>query len=222
MALLKNGILGGIKGTVGPVVGSKWRNLDVLKSKPRPTTKNPKEGQVIQRSKFGMVNNFLKGMKSFIEIGFQSREQRISPMNAAVRYCLERAVVCQSQMFHLDYQKVKISLGPLPVATDLAIMINANGELNLSWSALREIDPSVKMERDNDKVMVAVYDPLKQRSCGSCGEFKRSDFSVGFQLPLAFIGMPLYVWTFFMSESGKQVSDSIYLGTVTVNEQSAL
>lgn len=222
MGTLRNGILGGIRGKVGPVVGAKWRNLDVLKARPKPTTKDPKEAQVYQRSIFGMVNSSLKGLKKFIKIGFQSSKKTMSPMNAAVQYSLRRAVSANAQTFYLDYSKVKISLGPLPVATNLAVLLQPNQELSIAWSAYREIDPAVQMERDNDKLMVAIYDPFKKRLYGSDGIFKRSDLSAGFQLPLAFIGIPLHIWFFFTSESGKLVSDSVYLGSVTVTGQIAL
>lgn len=55
MAIIRQGILGGLRGRIGNVVGTGWKGRAVLKSLPL-TVANPRTaGQVLQRSKFSIL-----------------------------------------------------------------------------------------------------------------------------------------------------------------------
>lgn len=70
MAKLSSGILGGISGTVGNVVGGRWRGINYIRSKPT-SVKNPNtEAQRTQRMRFRLVITLLKKIRLFITIGF--------------------------------------------------------------------------------------------------------------------------------------------------------
>lgn len=58
MAKLLQGILGGISGSVANVVGSSWKGIPVIKSKPLSVANPKTAGQVAQRGKFANVVNF--------------------------------------------------------------------------------------------------------------------------------------------------------------------
>lgn len=51
MARLNQGILGGISGAIGNVVGSSWKGIAVIKSKPLSVANPQSAGQVAQRTK---------------------------------------------------------------------------------------------------------------------------------------------------------------------------
>jgi hypothetical protein len=58
MGKIPQGILGGVSGSVGGVVGTSWKGINVIKTKPL-TVANPRTaGQVAQRTKFGNVTKF--------------------------------------------------------------------------------------------------------------------------------------------------------------------
>lgn len=60
MATIKQGILGAFSGKVGSVVGSSWKGIAIMKSRPASVA-NPKTAkQVIQRSKMTAVVGFAK------------------------------------------------------------------------------------------------------------------------------------------------------------------
>ena len=52
MGVIKRGILGGFSGSVANVVGSSWKGIAVMKSKPLSVANPRTAGQVAQRSKF--------------------------------------------------------------------------------------------------------------------------------------------------------------------------
>lgn len=52
MGVIKQGILGGFSGKVGGVVGSSWKGISVMKSRPQSVANPKTAGQVAQRNKF--------------------------------------------------------------------------------------------------------------------------------------------------------------------------
>lgn len=51
MAVIKQGILGGFQNSIGSVVGSSWKGINVMKSKPVSVSNPRTAGQVLQRTK---------------------------------------------------------------------------------------------------------------------------------------------------------------------------
>lgn len=52
MAKIPQGILGGLSGKIGGVVGSSWKGINVLKTKPLSVANPKTAGQIAQRTKF--------------------------------------------------------------------------------------------------------------------------------------------------------------------------
>jgi len=52
MAKIPQGILGGISGKIGGIVGSSWKGINVIKTKPLSVANPKTAGQVAQRTKF--------------------------------------------------------------------------------------------------------------------------------------------------------------------------
>ena len=72
MATFRKGILGSFSGTVGPVVGATYRGQDVLRSRPRKSTKPATDLQMMQRRKFGKAVQFITPAKMIIADYFGS------------------------------------------------------------------------------------------------------------------------------------------------------
>lgn len=60
MGVIKRGILGGFSKKVGPVVGSSWKGIDVIKSKPVSVANPNTPAQQAQRSAMRAANVFLR------------------------------------------------------------------------------------------------------------------------------------------------------------------
>jgi len=58
MGKIPQGILGGVSGKVGGVVGTSWKGINVIKTKPLSVANPRTSGQVAQRTKFGNVTSF--------------------------------------------------------------------------------------------------------------------------------------------------------------------
>ena len=60
MARLSQGILGGISGTIGNVVGSSWKGIAIVKTKPLSVANPKTAGQIRQRTKMSNAVSFAK------------------------------------------------------------------------------------------------------------------------------------------------------------------
>ncbi len=60
MGTFEKGYLGGFSGKVGTAVGSTWKGLNVLRSRPpRKRKGQPSDLQLQSQAKFGLITNFL-------------------------------------------------------------------------------------------------------------------------------------------------------------------
>jgi len=114
MAIITKGILGGFSGTVGTVVGSTWRGIEYMRSRPTfPKDRQFTPAQVDQQLKFGLVTRFTQTIADLLNLTYKHYADRQTGRNSAVSYLLQHAVTGSSPGFQLDYAKVLVSRGPL-------------------------------------------------------------------------------------------------------------
>lgn len=66
MAKIPQGILGGVSGKIGGVVGSSWKGINVIKTKPLSVANPQSAGQVAQRTKFSNTVAFAVAILSTV------------------------------------------------------------------------------------------------------------------------------------------------------------
>jgi len=210
MGLITKGILGSISGTVGPVVLCTVNSQEVIKSKPKKSTKAPVQSQLDQRSKFAMITEFISYMKNIIVLGYQiHKNKKASPTNIAVKYHLENAITGVSPDFKIDFTKVVISVGKL--ATSFAAGVPAEGrKFNLTWDDYH--DNEDKVLRNTDYLVVLFYDEITKLFLTYRKMAVRGDLALEIPISHRFIVNPIHCWTFFVSADGLTTSKSEYLG----------
>lgn len=92
MGTYNKGILGAFSGKVGPVVGASWRGIEVLRSTPKKTSREPTENQLAQREKFKAVTKFITPLKIIMSRYFGTDSGEQSRANRAMGYHLKEAV----------------------------------------------------------------------------------------------------------------------------------
>lgn len=213
MAKLQIGILGAISGAVGTVVGAVVRGVATIRAKPKKSTKPPVQSQINQRSKFGLMTGFLANAKSEIEIGYQSYNNVMSPMNAAVQFNLKNAITGVTPDFKVDYPNVQISKGSLLGSSTITVAAVAGAMLNITWDVTAELSESDQLLRSTDEGVIMLYAENGKRFLHSIGTITRGDGLINVHLPKVFVGDKLHTWFFFMTADGKSVSTSQYLGS---------
>lgn len=214
MGIIKQGILGGFKNKTGAVVGVFWRNLNVIRALPRPSSKPPTILQIEHRSKFALVTGFLSYVSDFIDASYKGKAGSSSGMNEAVKYHMKEAVTGIAPNFTINYAKLMFSTGKLYNPLIYDAVPAATAKIDFSWS-LDGADGKSKDATDNINVMV--YNPSKNKFVTLRAAVTRSALTFSLQLPPPFIGDEVHCYFNFSSvlKDGLH-SDSIYVKAVTV------
>lgn len=213
MAINRNGYIGPFRGKLGPAVGSIWRGIQVIKALPAPSDEPRSLKQ--QQLKFGLVTNFLGSMSEYIKLRYQKHKTGPTPMNVAVGYHLNNAVIGAFPNYRIDYQKVcltdpgpkKIDELQLPVLTVLP-----QYELKMDWV----YEPIKTHSNGTDDVKIVFYSEASNTFITNGSGYIRDDKSLLMSFPDFLAGDLLHGWAFLVSKDQKTLSASVYLRSVTV------
>ena len=211
MGTIKKGILGGFSGKVGTVVGGSWKGIAYMRSLPQKV-KNPRtDGQMSQRSKFALALGILKPMTPFLRTGWKLYAHKQTPMNAAMSYTLANAISGAYPDYEIDPSKVLVSRGSLATAANAATTA-AGGSIEFSW----DDNSGVGSAKQTDKALIAVLNTAKGEAITDTAGAERTTGTQTVTLPADWFGDTVEVYLGFISEDGKEVANSVYLGSVAI------
>lgn len=210
MGRTNKGIMGDISGTVGTVVGAKWRGKSYLRSKPDvKKTAKKSDRQLAQQAKFSVATTFLQGMKDLLEIGFKTTAVGLTGQNKALGHMLRKAITGTYPDFSIAYNKVMVSQGTLLNAFDAKAAATKEA-IQFSWTD----NSFVSNADDSDQVLMAAYCPEFNCTVYRIGA-ARSTGSDTLQLP-GFSGRLVHTWVSFISTDEEEIATSLYTGEVTI------
>lgn len=215
MAIFSKGILGGFSGKVGNVIGSSWKGIDYMRSKPTKVNDPKTEAQLSQRQKFRLIMSFLRKVKPILDRGFRTNTGKMSPINSASSYNLRNAITGDYPDQEIDYMSVLVSRGQLLPARGASAESTNPNQVSFSWTD----NSGIGSARPDDEAMILVYNRDKDRAIYIAGNGPvRQDEGYVLDLPETFGGDTVEVYLAFVSEDGDTASDSEYLGSITVAE----
>lgn len=213
MATISKGILGGFSGTVGPVVGANWRGMDVIRSRPKSSKRNPTEKQLEQQLKFKLAISFLQPIKSIQSLYFGMGSGVKSRVNMAVSYTISTAIQMVAGLPELIYNKVLITRGELTSFRNPVLTTQPGGVLHLEWE-----DNSTQGDAaPKDQVSIVCYCAELNNWEIYEGIVMRSDLIADVTLPAYCLGKTMEVYAFLNNEKQTAASTSLYLGQHLVN-----
>lgn len=210
MAIVTGGINGPFKGKVGSIIGYQLNGQNVIKGLPKKSAKN-KRGSVAQkacRSKFIKIQQFLKPILPFIQIGFnmEARSRQLSAHNAAKSYSLLNAFTVDGE---LDYSKVLVTYGDLPSPLDVNVDKDDVG-LHFTWTD----NSTRRTDQSNDQVMLLAYDLEKGDTHFMFSGARRKAGHETLEISKGSKGKELHLWIAFISDDRQLISMSTYAGSV--------
>jgi len=211
MGRIKKGILGGFSGKVGTVVGANWKGIAYMRSFPLKVRDPKTLAQRSQRSKFALTVNLLKPMNALLRIGWKLYAHGQSPINAAVSYTLANAITGVYPDYQIDPSKVLISRGGLAPAFN-AEVTPANGAIIFEW----DDNSGTSAAKQTDKALLAVVNPAKSDAVFDTEGAERSAGVQSLNLPAHWVGDEVLSYIGFVSEDGRELANSLYLGRITV------
>ncbi|REL23931.1 hypothetical protein DYD21_20675 [Rhodohalobacter sp. SW132] len=211
MAKLSSGILGGISGTVGNVVGGRWRGIDYIRSKPA-SVKNPNtEAQRNQRMRFRLVITLLRKMQPFVVIGFRKGRKNQTEMNYAMSVNVRNAISGTYPDLEIDPQALVVSVGDLQGSSTAGLDLSVAETAIFTWIN----ESGVGNASDNDAAMALLYNVDKDAVIYKLHGASRADENLAVTLPESWSGDSVAGYLTFRSETNRGVSNSQFLGTET-------
>lgn len=210
MARYTKGALGAFSGKLGNVVGSNWRQIDYLRSLPRPSKKPASPLQMAQRAKFALVTSFLSTIRDVLNVGFgDTKRGRSTGYNEAMKVMLTQGISGEYPDFEIDYEKVILSKGGLAPVPSMEFMEDGPLSIEFSWESV----VNGKNSFEDDDVVILLYNKTKNLF-SIYEEVQRKDETFSAVMPNSFEGDELVSWVFLVKRDGNTTSPSQYVGEV--------
>lgn len=205
MGVIKQGVLGGFQGKVGPVVGSSWKGISVLKSKPVSVANPRTAGQVAQRSKMSNIVAFasliLAGIIKPLWDRFASQMSGYNDFTAT-------NIALFEEEFPSIPSDLIISKGKM-LSTPITSQVTTNGSetVKITWSD----DSGSGLKLATDEVYALAFNPTSGGVGFASASERRSDLSSSFEMSKRnMTGQTVYFYLAFRRADGTVVSDNSY------------
>jgi hypothetical protein len=165
----------------------------------------------MQRAKFSLALNFLKPMNGLLRTGWKLYAYRQSPINAAMSYTIANAITGNYPNYAIDPGKVFVSRGSLSPAANAAATATG-GNLVFSWND----NSGSSTAKQTDKALLAVVNPAKSEAVFDTAGAERTAGTQSVPLPTDWVGETVETYIGFISDDGREIANSVYLGSIAV------
>lgn len=215
MAEIKNGILGGFTGKIGPVSGYVRHGRNVMRTSSSTVRDKATPKRLAQREKMRVCNSFINAFSGtgIFARTFPNADHGGSGYNRAMKVLMNSALEGVYPHYHILYDKFLISKGDLPAPKNATANTGATGNLVFSWA-----DNSTEgSARPNDMVILVAYFAEKQQKLVySLDAAERRDKSSTLVINDYYKGSFAETWIGFVSKDGTIASNSVYTGQLVV------
>lgn len=210
MGVILKGANGGFRGKAGSVIGSSWKSIDYIKGLYKKSNKPASPEQLEQQTRFRLLMRFLMPLKGFVRVGYGERKVSThTPMNVAFQENIKRVLSGTYPDLEIDYTQIRIADGYSAGGTEAAT-VDA-GILSVNWDTTLN---AMYDQRDDDLIYVMLYHPVSDQFVAPPTPPQRVDGTVDIVLPPQMLSDVGHVWLFSANRKGRNVSRSVYLGTL--------
>lgn len=205
MGVLKQGILGGVKGKVGSVVGSSWKGIATLRALPLSVANPRTAAQVGNRERFSSVVALATVLLSAVIKPLNDRfASGMSGYNLFVQRCkgafLDNGTFVPAQLIVSRGKLGATSMLPATSITgDMYVDVNFDNVLRNGYQSLTDMVFAFVV--DSSGSVLGVYPGGGTRNDGN--------FSVNLNRPLV-VGEKIYPYLSFLRTDGTMCADSTY------------
>jgi hypothetical protein len=221
MATYKQGVHGDFSGRVGNIVGSSWKGRSVMKIRPAKVNNPRTPAQQANRGRFSLMGRFLSTQSRLIRIGWNAVAQNTTAFNEAMRFNLAEAIGGEHPDQFIDFSKIKLSSGQLPVPANLQAAGASAQSLNLTW----ENNSGQELANGSDLLMVGLYNQDSEEGYTLTGNFTREQEAALIALPDNWKNRTVEVFVFMVStlgigslNSAEYISPTVYAGNVVLTD----
>lgn len=208
MAIIHQGILGAMSGSIGPVTSYMRNGKNILRTRRNTGVVKSTTARLAQREKILLCNNFTRAFTGtgFFNKSFPAYGHGGTGYNRATSCLMHLAISGSYPGQYPDWPKVLIARGPLPSAINLTVSKDSTGLCTFSWSD----NSGIGTARATDQVILCAYAPVKSQAVFTLKAGIRSQGTA--TLHAALLGSdPIATWISFMNEK-EDVADSVFGG----------
>ena len=134
MAVIKTGIHGGFRGKVARVVGHQLNGRDVMRGLPRRRTTPPTAGELPNRARSKVPQDWSGPITDFLRIGFQDYQPTYQGFVAAKSYNSKHALKTDNGIdFYIDPSLALVSFGTLEQADTASVDVSVANQITVNW-----------------------------------------------------------------------------------------
>ena len=211
MATFNKGILGGFNGKLGTVVGTSWKGISIMRSQGNRKSGKYSDAQLTQQMRFGLMIKFIGKFTDLLNLTFKDLAKGVTAPNAALSYNIRNGIAGTYPNYSLAYPQLLLSRGNHLNAEAPTAKAGAAGIVNFNWTD----NTGVGTAKEDDKAILMVYAPDINQAAYTLDGAARSAAADSLTLS-HFSGRTVHTWVAFVSADGKNFSDSVYTGAVTV------
>ena len=212
MAIISQGILGGVSGKVGNVIGASWKGIDYIRIMPSSVTNPQTDGQLTQRQKMSVVIRFMQPLSEFLRTGFKQFAVKMSGFNAGTSYNLKNGLTGTYPNIAIDYPNALVARGNLPGVLNQVASSTVAGTVKFDW----ENNSGEVGASSLDKTLLVVYNPSQNQAVTVSQLAERADGTQTVTVPDSFSGDLVQCYMAYITADGVEVSNSGFCGAVTV------
>lgn len=137
---------------------------------------------------------------------------KYTAFNVAMSYMLSNAMTGEYPDFSIDMSKVLVSRVSLTGALN-GTATSVNSVFTLVWDE----NSGSGNANQTDKTLIVVFNPARAESVFTTGGNQRIAGTEDIAVPSDWVGEGVEVFLGFITEDGKDVANSSYLGSVTIS-----
>ena len=213
MAKIEQGILGPFRGTVGTVIGYRWRDRWCMRARPSHYNDRRSEAQLQQRGRFKAMIQFASPATPLLRLGLRAwaAEHGLTEGNAFLRlnhgcFASVASITSLTSMASItsgiDFPRLRFSWGSLPGLTGGVARRVDGTTVSVGWER--------GLGRGADRVHIYAYCPAAGWGL-AVADAARGAKQAQFTLPQEFAGEEVHLWAFAVNAEGV-ASETVYLG----------
>ncbi|MGY4386607.1 hypothetical protein ACVWYN_003662 [Pedobacter sp. UYP24] len=214
MGILLNGPNGPVIGKVGANVSYMLNGRNVIRIHPNKGKRNVKSLSLKQQAncmQMSVINELFEELKPLLKVGFSAAAAGTAKNYHNIATALNKPGALKGEFpnIEIDYQKLLISIGNLPLPSTTAVDLDGDN-LIFSWST----DQNEVGISPQDQAMILVFFPENKESISFCYSSMRSEGQKIIALPDYLSGKVMETYLSFVSDDRTRVATSLYMGRI--------
>lgn len=213
MAKLDDSLLSGSRGRTGRLVVANVNGVEILKVRPKKSTKAVSPKQELIRQRMKVTYSFIESYKIYASTFFGTKVGMKSPYNQAMSNLLNAFKLDYSQMeINIAYPEISFSKGTLLIAQPMGISSTVAQQITLEWYN----NSGGNTDRDTDQLQVLCAIEGEPGTLFFQNQAVRADAQINVILPPMISGKTVHVYIGFKDSLDTTASASAYVGSVLV------